>query len=70
MQGDQKISVHLMITIQLSGAQRLFDHPVYHNVRLVRLDSDCQLTSFGLSVLNLCLQINFQTSFSIWVYCL
>jgi len=27
-QGDQKVSVHLMITIQKSGAQRLFDHPV------------------------------------------
>jgi hypothetical protein len=29
IQGDQKVSVHLMITIQSSGAQRLFDHPVY-----------------------------------------
>jgi len=27
--GDQKISLHLMITIQKAGAQRLFDHPVY-----------------------------------------
>jgi hypothetical protein len=27
-QGDQNVSLHLMITIQLSGAQRLFDHPV------------------------------------------
>ena len=26
--GDQKVSVHLMITIHISGAQRLFDHPV------------------------------------------
>jgi hypothetical protein len=26
LQGDQKVSVHLMITIQLSGARRLFDH--------------------------------------------
>jgi len=28
IQGDQKVSVHLMITIQSSGAQRLCDHPV------------------------------------------
>jgi len=28
IQGDQKVSVHLMITIQSSGAQRLFDHSV------------------------------------------
>jgi len=27
-QGDQKVSVHLMITIQKSGALRLFDQPV------------------------------------------
>jgi hypothetical protein len=29
IQGDQKFSMHLMITIEKSGAQRLFDHPVY-----------------------------------------
>jgi len=29
IQSDQKVSVHLMFTIQSSGAQRLFDHPVY-----------------------------------------
>jgi len=29
IQGDQKVSMHLMITIQSSGAQRLFDHPVF-----------------------------------------
>jgi len=28
VQGDQKFSVHLMITITIQGAQRLFDHPV------------------------------------------
>jgi hypothetical protein len=28
IQGDQKVSVHLTITVQTSGAQRLFDHPV------------------------------------------
>jgi len=27
-QGDQKVSVHLMITIQSSGAQRIFDHSI------------------------------------------
>jgi hypothetical protein len=26
VQNDQKVSVHLMITVQSSGAQRLFDH--------------------------------------------
>jgi len=29
IQGDQKVSVNLMTTIQLSDAQRLFNHPVY-----------------------------------------
>ena len=29
IKGDQKVSVHLMITIQKKSAQRLFDHPVY-----------------------------------------
>ena len=29
LQGDQKVSVHLMITIQKAGAQRLSDHPVH-----------------------------------------
>jgi hypothetical protein len=28
VEGDQKDDVHLMITIYMSGAQRLFDHPV------------------------------------------
>ena len=28
IQGDQKVSVDLMITIQKAAAQRLFDHPV------------------------------------------
>ena len=28
VQGDQKGSVHLTITVQSSDAQRLFDHPV------------------------------------------
>jgi hypothetical protein len=29
VQGDPKVSVHLMITKKKSGAQRLFDHTVY-----------------------------------------
>jgi len=28
VQGDQKLSVHLTITLQSSGAQRFFVHPV------------------------------------------
>jgi len=28
VQGDQKVSVHLTIAVQSSGAQRLFDYPV------------------------------------------
>jgi hypothetical protein len=28
IQGDQNVSVHLMIIIQSSGAYRLFNHPV------------------------------------------
>jgi len=31
IQGDQKVSVHLMVTIKSSGAQRPFDHPVLVN---------------------------------------
>jgi len=30
-QGDSKVSVHLLITIQSSGAQRHSDHPVLAN---------------------------------------
>jgi len=33
IQGDQKVSVHLMITIQSSGAQRFFDHPEYIHIQ-------------------------------------
>jgi len=29
-QGDQKVSVHLMITVQSSGAQRLFDYLILY----------------------------------------
>jgi len=29
IQGDQNVSVHLMITIQKSGSHRIFDHPVH-----------------------------------------
>jgi len=32
IQSDQKVSVHLTTTVQLSGAQRLFDHPVLSSV--------------------------------------
>jgi len=31
IEGDQKVSVHLMITIQKSVAQRHFDHPIFLN---------------------------------------
>ena len=33
--GDEKVCVHLMITVQSSGAQRLFDHPVYVGIGLL-----------------------------------
>jgi len=38
IKSDQKVSAHLMITIQSSGAHRLFDHPVF--VFLVILQKD------------------------------
>jgi len=38
IQGDQKVSMHLMITIQSLGAQRLFDHPVVHITLLITCD--------------------------------
>ena len=31
IEGDQKVSMHLMITIHSSGAQELFDHPVHND---------------------------------------
>jgi len=40
IQGDQKVCVHLMITIQSSGAQRLFDHPVLLDV--LNSDTNCR----------------------------
>ena len=41
IQSDQKVSVHLMITIQKSGVQRLFDHPVYVVIRHFRYVPQC-----------------------------
>jgi len=41
IQGDQKVSVHLMITIQKAGGQRLFDHRVLSESRDV-----CSITNF------------------------
>jgi len=38
VQGDQKVSVHLMITE--SGAQRRFDHPVYTEIILCDVYND------------------------------
>jgi len=32
VQGDQKVSVYLTITVQSSGVQRLFDHSLNHSV--------------------------------------
>jgi len=37
IQGDQKVSVHLAITVQSSGAQRLFDHPVQIRLAMTKL---------------------------------
>jgi len=48
IQSDQKVSVYLMNTIQKTGAQRLFDHPVYYNcVNYIYIQSD-QKVSFHL----------------------
>ena len=33
IQGDQKVSVHLMTAIQSSGAHRHFDHPAYEKCK-------------------------------------
>jgi len=35
IQDVQKVSVHLTITVQSSGTQRRFDHPVFHNSTFV-----------------------------------
>jgi len=42
MQGDQKVSVHLTITVQSSGAQRLFDHPVQYASKVVGFNIQVQ----------------------------
>jgi ABC-type uncharacterized transport system ATPase subunit len=34
LQGDQKVFVHMMIVLQSSGAQTLFDHPVQYNMSM------------------------------------
>jgi hypothetical protein len=40
IQGDQKVSVHLLYVLQSSAAQRLFDHPVCvtHLIHRIRID--------------------------------
>jgi len=35
--GDKKVSVHLMTTMQSSGGQRLFDHPLFTNSVFINL---------------------------------
>jgi len=35
VQGDKKVSVHLIITNSSSGVQRLFDHPVQVKLLLI-----------------------------------
>ena len=37
IQGDQKVFLQLMITMQKAGAQRLFDHPVFREFILMPL---------------------------------
>jgi hypothetical protein len=37
IQGDQTVSLHLMVTVQSSGAQRLFDQPVYSYLSITSL---------------------------------
>ena len=49
IQGDQKFSVHLTITVKSSGAQRLFDHPVY----LIHLLTAVGLTPSGSSTVHI-----------------
>jgi len=46
--GDQKFSVHLMITIHISDAQRIFDHPVnfFFHVPDGRVASIFRVTEF------------------------
>jgi len=50
IQGDQKVSVHLTITIQSSGAQGLFDHPVVTSVRIQGVPEGMCQTSGGCSL--------------------
>ena len=38
IQGDKKVSAHLMFTIKSSGAQRLFDHPVLYYLYLYSIN--------------------------------
>jgi len=56
IQGDQKVSVHLMITIQPSGAERLFDHPVYNGVSFFFLK--CISSFFVIRARSICPQMH------------
>jgi hypothetical protein len=50
IQGDQKVSVHLTITVHKSDAQRIFDHLEQHRVshtKIMRSATDCVIM-FGI----------------------
>jgi len=53
IQSNQKVSVHLMITIQKAGAQRLFDHPVIYGKKFVFLSFAENEGLYNLSFLSL-----------------
>ena len=44
IQGDQEVSVHLMITVHSTGAQRLFDHPVFASESATFMELDRALS--------------------------
>jgi len=51
IQGDQKVSVRLTITVHGTGAQRLFDHPVHTLPVLFVCNNDCSILNLSI---NLC----------------
>ena len=49
IQGDQKVSVHLTITVHSSGAQRLFDHPLHKLPLLFVCNIDCRVLNLSIN---------------------
>jgi len=66
-QRDQKVSVHLTITVHITGAQRIFDHPVVQRKILcylyLRVSLRFLVTEFQCVLLSKCLTVHVLVTF-------